>query len=409
MIKKLKLFQTDSEYTAFTGTTAFVKPNVSHCVQEDHVHYNPIPHDYSEDYLTFNILSAGTIAWKASNTATTVATISYSINDGEWTEITSSTAGTSFNVSAGDEVRFKGNNAAYATSTSNYNAFCGSTATFSAEGNIMSLINGDSFSNSTTIENEYAFYELFMLTKIVNAQNLILPAATLTWSCYDKMFWGCTSLTTAPELPATALAGRCYEYMFSGCTSLTTGPSVLPATTLADYCCYCMFGGCRSLTTVPELPATTLSINCYNTMFSGCTSLTTAPELPATTLADYCYQYMFSGCTSLTTGPSVLPATTLTASCYRSMFYGCTSLTTAPVLSATTLEANCYNAMFQGCTRLNNITCLATNKSASNCTKNWVSGVASSGTFYKNPSMTEQTWGSGANGIPSNWTVQDAS
>lgn len=43
MIKKLKLFQTDSEYTAFTGTTAFVRPNVSHCVQENHVHYNPIP------------------------------------------------------------------------------------------------------------------------------------------------------------------------------------------------------------------------------------------------------------------------------------------------------------------------------------------------------------------------------
>ena len=42
MIKKLKLFQTDSEYTAFTGTTAFVRPNVSHCVQENHVHYNPI-------------------------------------------------------------------------------------------------------------------------------------------------------------------------------------------------------------------------------------------------------------------------------------------------------------------------------------------------------------------------------
>ena len=328
MIKKLKLFQTDSEYTAFTGTTAFVKPNVSHCVQENHVHYNPSGWRY--EYLTFNILSTGTIVWKASNTATTVATISYSINDGEWTEITSSTAGTSFNVSAGDEVRFKGNNTAYATSTSNYNAFCGSTATFSAEGNIMSLINGDSFSNSTTIENEYAFYELFMLTKIVNAQNLILPAATLTWSCYDKMFWGCTSLTTAPELPATTLAGRCYEYMFSGCTSLTTGPSVLPATTLTNYC-------------------------------------------------------------------------------YNRMFYGCTSLTTAPVLSATTLEANCYNAMFQGCTRLNNITCLATDKSASNCTKNWVSGVASSGTFYKNPSMTTSNWGSGVSAIPSNWTVQDAS
>ena len=34
------------------------------------------------------------------------------------------------------------------------------------------------------------------------------------------MFYGCTSLTTAPELPATILADDCYGYMFYGCTSL---------------------------------------------------------------------------------------------------------------------------------------------------------------------------------------------
>jgi len=60
-----------------------------------------------------------------------------------------------------------------------------------------------------------------------------------------------------------------------------------------------VFYGCKSLTTAPELPATTLANNCYNSMFYGCTSLTTAPELPATTLANYCYNRMFYGCTSL--------------------------------------------------------------------------------------------------------------
>lgn len=60
-----------------------------------------------------------------------------------------------------------------------------------------------------------------------------------------------------------------------------------------------MFKGCTSLTTAPELPATTLASGCYQSMFYGCTSLTTAPELPATTLADYCYEYMFSGCSKL--------------------------------------------------------------------------------------------------------------
>lgn len=36
------------------------------------------------------------------------------------------------------------------------------------------------------------------------------------------MFYGCTSLTTAPALPATTLANHCYDYMFVGCTSLSS-------------------------------------------------------------------------------------------------------------------------------------------------------------------------------------------
>ena len=38
----LKLFGTDAEYQAFKQSDKFIKPNVSHCVAENHVHYNPI-------------------------------------------------------------------------------------------------------------------------------------------------------------------------------------------------------------------------------------------------------------------------------------------------------------------------------------------------------------------------------
>ena len=120
------------------------------------------------------------------------------------------------------------------------------------------------------------------------------------------------------------MANYCYAYMFYGCTSLTTAPA-LPAMTMADYCYYSMFRDCTSLTTAPELPATTLATSCYYYMFGGCTSLTTAPALPATTLAKSCYTSMFRGCTSLTTAPA-LPAMTLADSCYGSMFRDCTSL-----------------------------------------------------------------------------------
>jgi hypothetical protein len=114
---------------------------------------------------------------------------------------------------------------------------------------------------------------------------------------------------------------------------------------------------------------------------------------------------MFQYCSGLTTAPE-LPATTLAQNCYASMFNYCTSLTTAPELPATTLANSCYYNMFRGCTSLNYIKCLATDISATNCTTNWVSNVASSGTFVKAASMTD--WTTDTSGIPEGWTVQDA-
>ena len=313
--------------------------------------------DFSKEPLTFNILSVGTINWTASNSSLT-KTIEYKLNNGEWVSITSNTSSSApkINVAEGDKVQFRGNNTQYATKTffaSSYNSFNGSTALFEAEGNIMSLIYGDDFKNNSTISSTYTFTGLFRdCKKLVSAENLILPSTALTSSCYREMFQGCKSLTTAPKLPATTLIGGCYQNMFQGCTSLTVAPA-LPATTLAHGCYNSMFMDCTSLTTAPALPATTLMIMCYYNMFKGCKSLTVAPELPAITLVDSCYQFMFQNCTSL-----------------------------------------------------NYIKCLATDISASDCTKNWVSGVASTGTFVKNPNMA--SWTTGTKGIPSGWTVQNA-
>ena len=42
MLKYLKLFNEHSDYEAFRETSDFLKPNVSHCITENHVHYNPM-------------------------------------------------------------------------------------------------------------------------------------------------------------------------------------------------------------------------------------------------------------------------------------------------------------------------------------------------------------------------------
>ena len=342
--------------------------------------------DYSKEYFTIEAISAGTVSWNVDN-------LEYSLNDGAWTSWNASLA-----VSDGDTVKFRRTNTELSANT------VSSTANFDVYGNVMSLFYGDNFSAVTSITVERLLQKLFAAnTHLVNAENLVLPATTLAENCYDNMFSGCTSLTTAPELPATTLATNCYRNMFQRCSSLTTAPE-LPATSLAGNCYTQMFKSCTSLTTAPELPATTMPEYCYTQMFSGCTSLTTAPELPATSLAGNCYKSMFQACTSLATAPA-LPATSLANNCYQNMFYGCTSLVQAPTLPATTLTSNCYNSMFRSCSNLNYIECLATDISANACTTYWLNGVASSGTFVKATSMS--SWTTGGSGIPDGWTVED--
>ena len=141
-------------------------------------------------------------------------------------------------------------------------------------------------------------------------------------------------------------------------------------------------------------------------LFRACTQLVSGPTLPATTLKQYCYHLMYYGCTGLTSAP-VRPSTTLANHCYNQMFRGCTHLTTAPDLLATTLPTRAYYYMFYGCTRLNYVKALFTTTPGSNYTSNWLYNVASSGTFVKNSSATWTT--TGANGVPSGWTIQYAS
>ena len=133
-----------------------------------------------------------------------------------------------------------------------------------------------------------------------------IASGSETTSATEHWFRG--QATGTKSLFATSVSTNAWA--FSGSSDLevygnlnfllcdTLGDMVAP-TSLANYCYNAMFEGCTSLTTAPELPTTTLADNCYRQMFEGCTSLTTAPELPATALYYGCYRFMFSGCTSL--------------------------------------------------------------------------------------------------------------
>ena len=356
-------------------------------------------HDYSQDYFTIvseedrNTISLKNTGYTTSSSMNSYwksVTISASTDGGStWRKFTTSRNGTATfgTINKGDKILFKSITSKFSNTNSAYHYF-NSTKNISAEGNILSLLYGDNFLSydslpSISPKEKDKTQQLGCIfkgnKKIISAENLILKPTTLSPKCYASMFYGCTSLTTAPELPATTTYEYSYQGMFHSCTSLTKAPTSIgvSSTIIADFCCYIMFESCTSLTTAPELPATTLANSCYASMFYGCTSLTTAPELPATTLAN---------------------------SCYRNMFKSCTSLTTAPELTATTLAYSCYASMFYGCTSLSTITCLAIDISASYCTENWVNGVADIGTFKKHSNMS--SWTTGVNGIPSGWAVE---
>lgn len=176
--------------------------------------------DYSDMYLTFESLEDGNIIYWRNGDGGFTKTISASTDNGStWTSYTSSTGGTQIaSLNTGGKVLLKGTNSAYGID----NSFS-STKQYNVYGNIMSLISGDTFENATELSGTYAFSNLFGdSTGLVSAEHLVLPATTLRYSCYKSMFWGCTSLTTAPKLPATTLAESCYENMFYGCTSLNS-------------------------------------------------------------------------------------------------------------------------------------------------------------------------------------------
>lgn len=266
-------------------------PNVSWCEYEEDVHYIPEDYYYNQ-YLTFNIIKGGTLNFENLGVGDSLScTIYYSLNSG----ITWEVFNYALTVTLGQKILFKGNNSTYSlqndsTHTTRYYSFSG-TASFDVSGNIMSLIGGDNFKNTTTF-GTYAFRNLFKGSKIVNAINLILPVTTLTNYCYTSMFENCTSLITSPKLSATLLARGCYSDTFYGCTSLITAPE-LPATTLAENCYYSMFNNCTSLTIAPKLPAITLVNNCYIQMFKNCSSLNYIKAMFTTTPnSNYTYNWV---------------------------------------------------------------------------------------------------------------------
>ena len=332
--------------------------------------------DMTSTPLTLEATNAGAITFTLSlgygTDPSVMNAIEYKKNDAAWTAYT---WGDAISVVANDKISFRGNNEKYyGNGSPSFQSHITSTADVYVYGNVMSLIHATDFSTNYTMTGEWNFADLFNVATS----------------------WDPVINTTIQSHP--------------------TNDIVLPATTLTNYCYYGMFKGCNGITRAPELPATTLTVACYAEMFRS-SGLVTAPELPATVMNPYyfdgdaehgsidCYDHMFADCTELTTAPAILPATTLVHGCYQSMFQGCTKLTTAPVLPARKLADQAYSYMFDGCTSLSYVKCLATDISEDYAVEDWMKGVAATGTFVRSSALD---WPAGDSGIPSGWTINNA-
>ena len=215
------------------------------------------------EYLTFIVNTPGTITWTLINEDYSTKTIYYSKNYQAFTSLTSSLAGETISVVAGDVIRFYGNNDQYANNVFGSDASC----EIEIRGNVMSLLGQSNFRTNKTLSTNYTFTNLFRyLRGTTFAENLVLPATTLTYNCYANMFYGCNKLISAPKiLPATTLVASCYMQMFRGCSSLTIAP-ILPAINIHDQ--YSSAGGCY----------TAMFLSCSNLNYVKCLAVVSSSD-----------------------------------------------------------------------------------------------------------------------------------
>lgn len=271
-MKHLNYFNSHSEYTDPT-----IRPNVSYCKQEDEVHYNPV--DYSKNYFTIKYISNNNsnISLNFIPGDYTFSYLWYSQDEGRtWKSY-------SYNIPSslypGQSILLKGtvDNFYNSQSNTNYIKLDAPGANIELSGNILSLVYGDNFNNSSvaTAIPEYYFRNFIQSNRSdyrpnIYAENLIFPTFTST-GCFYDMF--CNSL-------------------------IVTAPRILPAMTLSNNCYAGMFSTCPNLTTAPELPATTLTSNCYRNMFYNCTSLNYIKAMFTTTPSDIYTENWVNGVSS---------------------------------------------------------------------------------------------------------------
>lgn len=157
----------------------------------------------------------------------------------------------------------------------------------------------------------------------------------LSQSTFTGPFANCEDLFLVVIEPGVEVENNNADYMFYGCSSLSSAP-VLSDDVVSMVA---TFYGCNTMLDCGVLPTSLVNMS-YT--FYGCESLEGMPNLPV--YAKY-FHKSFMGCTSLTT-ISELPAN---AEDFNSAFRGCSGITSLPVLGNYVIDVT---SAFEDCTSI---------------------------------------------------------
>lgn len=306
--------------------------------------------------MTFTGLSSSNTLRLSRYGSPPAASFQYRLGSGSWTDLPENT-----NVAVAEnqtmQVRAKGGEQRMGSSLNNFRWFQ-MTGRFKAAGNVMSLL--DRSEQLTSVDN-YAFANAFskghenysVVSTLVDAKDLVLPAPRIRDSGYRGMFRGQALLSAVANVSALTADQYAFNSMYEACYGLLDVPAFQAVQANGTHTWSYMFINCRSLTGVPDemFPESLNGSNICQEAFRNCSSLTKTPRLKAKKVTGY----------------------------------------------------QAMQGMFQGCSNLSNI---QTDMTAWTNQNNWVNGVAASGIFTCPSALgTNETIERGASRCPQNWQV----